>query len=65
MAALPLSVDATFELLAQGDYVGDRPLATALHLALSLGRPLFLEGEAGVGEDRGREGSLPNTEAAA
>jgi MoxR-like ATPase len=48
--ALPASVDATADLLKGGDYVADRPLATALYLALSLGRPLFLEGEAGVGK---------------
>jgi MoxR-like ATPase len=48
--ALPASIDATSALLAGGDYVADRPLATALYLALSLGRPLFLEGEAGVGK---------------
>jgi MoxR-like ATPase len=48
--ALPASVDATADLLKRGDYVADRPLATALYLALSLGRPLFLEGEAGVGK---------------
>jgi MoxR-like ATPase len=48
--ALPASVDATSELLKRGNYVADRPLATALYLALSLGRPLFLEGEAGVGK---------------
>jgi MoxR-like ATPase len=48
--ALPQSVDATAELLKRGNYVADRPLATALYLALSLGRPLFLEGEAGVGK---------------
>jgi MoxR-like ATPase len=47
---LPSSVDATVKLLEQGDYVADRPLATALYLALSLQRPLFLEGEAGVGK---------------
>ena len=50
MAALPTSVDATYQLLNDGNYVADRSLATALHLALSLGRPLFLEGEAGVGK---------------
>ncbi|MEK0082786.1 MoxR family ATPase [Geminicoccaceae bacterium SYSU G07066] len=38
------------ELLKRGNYVADRPLATVLYLALSLGRPLFLEGEAGVGK---------------
>ncbi|MBT6138460.1 MAG: MoxR family ATPase, partial [Rhodospirillaceae bacterium] len=48
--ALPTSVEATLELLSSGDYVADTSLATALHLALSLGRPLFLEGEAGVGK---------------
>ena len=48
--SLPASIDATSKLLAAGDYVADRPLATALYLALSLGRPLFLEGEAGVGK---------------
>lgn len=48
--ALPASVDATAELLKRGDYVADRPLATAVYLALRLQRPLFLEGEAGVGK---------------
>ena len=38
------------ELLAAGRYVGDRALATVLFLALKMGRPLFLEGEAGVGK---------------
>ena len=47
---LPASIDATTALLEAGDYVADRALATALYLALSLGRPLFLEGEAGVGK---------------
>jgi MoxR-like ATPase len=46
----PKTVDATLDLLSSGKYVADRALATALHLALSLGRPLFLEGEAGVGK---------------
>ncbi len=44
------SVDAVMELLSKGNYVADRSLATALFLALRLGRPLFLEGEAGVGK---------------
>ena len=47
---LPASVDAVIELLAAEDYVCDRRLATALFLALSLRRPLFLEGEPGVGK---------------
>ena len=47
---LPASVDETLALLEKGRYVGDRSLATVLHLAMKLGRPLFLEGEAGVGK---------------
>src|SRR5262249_51945313 len=47
---LPASVDATLGLLTEGRYVADRSLATALYLALKLNRPLFLEGEAGVGK---------------
>lgn len=47
---LPTSVDETEALLRDGDYVADRSLATALFLALKLQRPLFLEGEAGVGK---------------
>ena len=47
---MPTSVDDTLDLLNAGDYVGDRALATSLFLALKLGRPLFLEGEAGVGK---------------
>jgi len=47
---LPGSIDATLALLAQADYLADRSLATVLFLALRMGRPLFLEGEAGVGK---------------
>ena len=47
---LPAGVDETLALLARGDYVADRALATAVHLALAMQRPLFLEGEAGVGK---------------
>ncbi len=47
---LPESVDDTAALLGAGDYVADRSLATAVYLALKLDRPLFLEGEAGVGK---------------
>jgi len=50
LTQLPASVDATLALLAKGDYVADRSLATAVYLSLSLKRPLFLEGEAGVGK---------------
>jgi MoxR-like ATPase len=46
----PGSIDDTVRLLNSGGYVGDRALATVLFLALKLGRPLFLEGEAGVGK---------------
>jgi MoxR-like ATPase len=47
---VPASVDETLALLTAGKYVADRSLATALYLALRLHRPLFLEGEAGVGK---------------
>jgi MoxR-like ATPase len=50
MPSVPTSVDETLALLARGRYVADRSLATAVYLSLSLGRPLFLEGEAGVGK---------------
>ncbi len=49
-ATLPKSIDETLALLARGEYVGERSLATAVFLALRMGRPLFLEGEAGVGK---------------
>ena len=48
--ALPASVADTLAMLGSADYVADRSLATAVHLALHLKRPLFLEGEAGVGK---------------
>ena len=48
--APPASVDAVVALLSGQDYLCDRSLATALFLALKLGRPLFLEGEPGVGK---------------
>jgi MoxR-like ATPase len=47
---LPVSIDETIDLLARADYVAERGLATAVFLALRMGRPLFLEGEAGVGK---------------
>jgi MoxR-like ATPase len=49
-AAFPADVDATLALLTGQDYVAERRLATAVFLALKLRRPLFLEGEAGVGK---------------
>jgi len=48
--SLPTSIDETAALLAQADYVAERSLATAVFLALRMKRPLFLEGEAGVGK---------------
>lgn len=50
MTSLPSSIDETLELLRSGGYVPDRSLATVLFLSLTMGRPLFLEGEAGVGK---------------
>src|ERR1700746_3531281 len=49
-ATLPSSVDDVVELLEQNDYFADRRLATSVFLALKMGRPLFLEGEAGGGK---------------
>jgi MoxR-like ATPase len=48
--ALPKSVDETVEILAAGNYIADRNLATTLYVSLSMQRPIFLEGEAGVGK---------------
>ena len=50
MSTLPATVTDTLDLLGSADYIADRSLATAVHLALHLKRPLFLEGEAGVGK---------------
>jgi MoxR-like ATPase len=47
---IPENVEDTLELLSSGNYVSDRSLSTAVYLSLKLGRPLFLEGEAGVGK---------------
>src|SRR6187397_3466548 len=47
---LPASIDATLKLLSEANYLADRSLATVLFLALRMGRPIFLEGEAGVGK---------------
>src|SRR6202167_2598 len=48
--APPTSIDETLALLRSASYVAERALATVVFLALRLGRPLFLEGEAGVGK---------------
>jgi len=48
--SLPASIDDTVALLKSADYVADRALATVVFLALKMQRPLFLEGEAGVGK---------------
>jgi MoxR-like ATPase len=50
MSTLPASIDETIKLLSSGAYVADRALSTVVFLALKMGRPLFLEGEAGVGK---------------
>src|SRR6188768_1164987 len=49
-SALPASVDAMLELLTSRGYLAERSLATVTYLSLRMGRPLFLEGEAGVGK---------------
>ncbi|THF72063.1 MAG: MoxR family ATPase, partial [Sulfitobacter sp. SK025] len=46
----PMSIDTVQTLLEGQGYVSDRALATVVFLSLKLGRPLFLEGEAGVGK---------------
>ncbi|RUV11654.1 MoxR family ATPase, partial [Mesorhizobium sp. M5C.F.Ca.IN.020.32.2.1] len=46
----PATIDETLDLLTGADYVADRSLATVLFLSLRMRRPLFLEGEAGVGK---------------
>ena len=50
MINLPTSIDETQALLSRENYVCDRSLATLVYLALTLNRPVFLEGEAGVGK---------------
>ena len=49
-AAQPASVDAVVDLLAANDYLCDRRLATAILVSMRIKKPLFLEGEAGVGK---------------
>ncbi|HSJ27424.1 MAG TPA: MoxR family ATPase [Acidimicrobiia bacterium] len=46
----PSSVEEVLSAFSDADYIADRSLAVSVHLALQLGRPLFLEGEAGVGK---------------
>ena len=50
MANLPKSIDETQKLLESVDYVCGRALGTVTYLALTLGKPLFLEGEPGTGK---------------
>ena len=50
MSKPPASIEDTVALLSRGHYIADRSLATTLFLSLKLGRPLFVEGEAGVGK---------------
>ncbi|MEP9395891.1 MoxR family ATPase [Mesorhizobium sp. KR2-14] len=47
---VPSTIDETLKMLTGADYVADRALATVLFLSLRMKRPLFLEGEAGVGK---------------
>ena len=49
-ATVPTSVDELQKALQENLYVADRSLAISIYLALKLRRPLFLEGEAGVGK---------------
>lgn len=49
-SALPSSVDSTIDLLGEHGYLAERSLGTVVYLSLRMGRPLFLEGEAGVGK---------------
>ena len=58
--ALPASIDETWSC-SRASYVGDRALATVIFLSLRLGRPLFLEGEAGVGKTRSPRFSPPRS----
>ncbi|MEM8570224.1 MAG: MoxR family ATPase [Pseudomonadota bacterium] len=50
MSDLPASIEATQARLGAAGYIAGRDLATVVFLALKLGRPLFVEGEAGVGK---------------
>ena len=50
MTEIRTSPDAVVDALASRSYLADRSLATVLYLALELGKPLLLEGEAGVGK---------------
>jgi MoxR-like ATPase len=49
-ASIPASIEEVMSRLGDRRYITDRPLATAIFLALKLGKPLFIEGEAGVGK---------------
>ena len=50
MDQFPTAVDDVVQLLSSQQYIADRHLATTAYLAIVMGRPLFLEGEAGVGK---------------
>jgi len=49
-STMPATIEEVLDRLGAHRYIGDRPLATAIFLALKLGKPLFIEGEAGVGK---------------
>jgi MoxR-like ATPase len=50
VTSIPATIDEVIARLGEHRYIGDRPLATSIFLALRLGKPLFIEGEAGVGK---------------
>jgi MoxR-like ATPase len=50
VSSVPQSIEEVIARLAERQYICDQPLATAVFLALQLGKPLFIEGEAGVGK---------------
>src|SRR5438309_3808494 len=50
MTSIPATIGEVIARLGEHRYIGDRPLATSIFLALRLGKPLFIEGEAGVGK---------------
>jgi MoxR-like ATPase len=50
VSGIPDSIDAAIEMLGREGYIAGRALGTVTYLALALGKPLFLEGEAGTGK---------------
>src|SRR2546427_8022839 len=56
MATVPMTIDEVETRLRERRYIGDRGLATSIFLALKLEKPLFIEGEAGVGKTEAAKG---------